>query len=56
MSYGWKDRELVLVAEWISPGKKVQPFYTQEADVVLGRIRVKYNPSLVQIVEPEIAS
>jgi hypothetical protein len=52
MSYGWKDRDLVLIAEWISSAKKIQPFYTQEADAVLGRIRIKYNPSLVQMVQP----
>jgi hypothetical protein len=52
MSYGWKDKDLVLVAEWISPAKKIQPFYTQEADAVLGHIRIKYNPSLMQTAKP----
>jgi hypothetical protein len=56
MSYGWKDKDLVLIAEWISSAKKVQPFYTQEADAVLGRIRIKYNPSLVQMAKPENTS
>lgn len=56
MSYGWKDKGLVLIAEWISSAKKIQPFYTREADVVMGRIRIKYNPCLVQMVKPGNAS
>lgn len=56
MSYGWKDKDLVLIAEWISSSKKIQPFYTKEADAVLGNIRIKYNPSRVQTSKPENAS
>jgi hypothetical protein len=56
MSCGWKDKNLVLIAEWISSSRKIQPFYTQEADAVLGHIRIKYNPSLVQTSKPEEAS
>lgn len=56
MSYGWKDKALVLIAEWIPPAKKIQPFYTQEADAVLGCIRIKYNPSFVQTAKPGSAS
>lgn len=52
MSYGWKDKELILIAEWISFAKKTQPFYTRDADAILGRIRIKYNPNLVQMAEP----
>lgn len=48
MAYGWKDKGLVLIAEWISHTKKIQSFPTQEADVVLGCIRIKYNPNLVR--------
>lgn len=47
IAYGWKDKELILIAEWISSANKAQPFYTREADAILGRIRIKYNPSLV---------
>ncbi len=56
MSYGWKDKDLVLIAEWISYAGKMQPFYTREADTVLGRIRIKYNPNLVQTAAPQGAS
>jgi len=56
MSCGWKDKNLVLIAEWISSSRKIQPFYTQEADTVLGHIRIKYNPSLVQTSKPGNAS
>jgi len=52
MSCGWKDKNLVLIAEWISSSRKIQPFFTQEADAVLGQIRIKYNPSRVQKSEP----
>jgi hypothetical protein len=52
MSYGWKDKDFVLIAEWISSAKKIKPFYTQEADAVLGHIRIKYNPNLVQASKP----
>jgi hypothetical protein len=52
MSYGWKDKDLILIAEWISSTKKIKPFYTQEADAVLGHIRIKYNPSLVRTSKP----
>jgi len=51
MSYGWKDKDLVLIAEWISSAKKIQPFYTREADAVLGHTRIKYNPRLVQTLK-----
>ena len=54
MSYGWADKELVLIAEWIDPSKKkIQPFYTQEADAVSGPIRVKYNPGLLETAKFE---
>ena len=56
MSYGWKDKDLVLIAEWLSSAKKIKPFYTQEANAVLGRIRIKYNPNLVQMPRPGKAS
>jgi len=56
MSCGWKDKNLVLIAEWMSSSRKIQPFYTQEADAVLGHIRIKYNPSLVQTSKPGNAS
>jgi hypothetical protein len=49
--YGWKDKDLILMAEWISSAKKIQPFYTQEADTILGPIRIKYNPNLVQTLK-----
>lgn len=52
MSYGWKDEELVLIAEWISSMKKIRPFYTEKADVTLGNIRIKYNPNFVQASKP----
>lgn len=48
LSCGWNDKDLVLIAEWISSAKKIQPFYIREADAVLGRIRIKYNPNLVR--------
>jgi hypothetical protein len=48
MSYCWKDKELVLIAEWTSSSKKAHLFYTQDADVVLENIRIKYNPNLIQ--------
>ena len=53
MSYGWKDKDLVLVAECIASSKKIKPFYTQEADAVWGRIRIKYNPNLLQMAKTE---
>ena len=56
MSYGWKDEDLLLIAEWMSSVRKTQPFYTQEADVVLGHIRIKYNPGRRQMAEPEDGS
>jgi hypothetical protein len=52
MSYSWKDKDLVLIAEWIAPTKKVDPFYTRDADAILGAIRIKYNPSLAQSAKP----
>jgi hypothetical protein len=52
MSYGWKDKELLLIAEWISSIKKKRPFYTQDADAILGHVRIKYNPSLTQVSKP----
>ena len=48
ITYGWKNDELVLIAEWISKANKIQPFYTKEADSVIGRLRIKYNPLLIQ--------
>jgi hypothetical protein len=56
MSYGWKDKELLLIAEWMSSARKAQPFYTREADLVLGDIRIKYNPSSRQMAKPENGS
>jgi len=56
MSYGWKDKDLLLIAEWISSASKTQPFYTQQADVVLGRIRIKYNPGRRRTLKPENGS
>lgn len=47
LSYGYKDEELVLIAEWLSPNTSVRPFYTRQPDVVLGDIRIKHNPQLV---------
>jgi len=52
ISCGWKDNNLVLIAEWISSSRKIPPYYTQKADAVLGHIRIKYNPSLVQALMP----
>lgn len=43
MSYGWKDKGLLLIAEWTSPRKSIEPLYTAQADAILGRIRIKYN-------------
>jgi hypothetical protein len=48
LSYGWKNEELVLIAEWLSSRKLVQPFHTQKPDVISGNIRIKYNPQLVK--------
>jgi len=52
MSYSWLDKELLLIAEWISSAKKVDPFYTEKADAVLGHIRIKYNPGNAQTPDP----
>jgi hypothetical protein len=46
MSYGWKDTELLLIAEWARDPVRMQPYFTQDADIVIGRMRVKRNPSL----------
>ena len=56
MSYGWKDKDLLLIAEWMPSVRKTQPFYTQEADLVLGDIRIKHNPGRRQIAGPEDGS
>ncbi len=50
-SFDWKDEELVLIAEWISRSEKMQPFYTKEVDAVVGNIRIRYNPLLVNTQE-----
>ena len=46
LSKSWKDHDLILIAEWISSPRKMQPFYTRDADATVGRTRIKYNPNL----------
>ena len=47
-SYTWSNEELVCIAEFSKNWKKSPPFYTREADRIVGSIRIKYNPKLMK--------
>jgi hypothetical protein len=51
ISYSWQDEELVAIAEFSKNWEKAPPFYTKQADRMLNRIRIKYNPKLIKIKE-----
>jgi hypothetical protein len=48
-SYTWQDEELVAIAEFSNNWDKSPPFFTKQADRMLNRIRIKYNPKLIKI-------
>ena len=46
-SRGWKDRCLVLDAEWISRGYRSRPIYVKDPTVIRDGIRIRYSPTLI---------
>lgn len=51
---GWKNEELVLIAEWSSSKKHAYQYYTKQADVITGKMRIKYNPNILKSSPPSI--
>lgn len=48
----WASPTLILIAEWARSSKAGPPFYTREADLVKGQLRIKFNHALVQTRRP----
>lgn len=47
LSYSWQDKELIAIAEFSKNWNIFPSFYTKQYDRSLGKIRIKYNPSLL---------
>ena len=47
-SYGWRNKNLLLWAEWFSPGRNRGPIRVKKPHLVTNGIRIEYNPNLVQ--------
>jgi hypothetical protein len=48
---GWNDNNQIIMAEWYSPRRNIGPIFLKQADMLIGRIRVKYHPTKSKVSE-----
>jgi hypothetical protein len=49
-TYGWNDKELVLISEWNKNWKNAPPYYTKDdVDIIRNNMRIKFNKQLVKV-------